>query len=102
MSATPTASLERIATRVCWFKPATVTLSDDNDFLCRVMQWATWEDAAQIVQAYGTEKFRDALTHAPAGILDARSWAYWTRRLGLRLPAPARNLPHDTRSLLPA
>jgi hypothetical protein len=94
--------INRIAARVCWFKSASETLADESDFLCRVMQWATWEDAAQVMLVYGVEKWRRALAHAPPGVLDQRSWAFWTRRLDLQLPLPTRKLPHDAAPLLPA
>ena len=31
--------------------------------------------------------FREVLDRAPAGIVDARSWAYWNLKMG-RYPAP--------------
>lgn len=33
------------------------------------------------------DDLREALDHAPPGIIDPRSWAYWNSRLG-RYPAP--------------
>jgi hypothetical protein len=35
----------------------------------------------------GPSEFREALDNAPAGVIDARSWAYWNLKCG-RAPAP--------------
>jgi hypothetical protein len=34
------------------------------------------------------DDFREALDHAPPGIIDPRSWAYWNSKMG-RYPPPA-------------
>jgi hypothetical protein len=55
---------------------------------------ATHEDM-NILRAYLTaDDFRNALDHAPPGIIDPRSWAYWNAKFG-RYPAP----PLPTRRL---
>jgi hypothetical protein len=41
-----------------------------------------------VIRRYVTDQdFREALDHAPPGIIDARSWAYWHSKLG-RFPPP--------------
>jgi hypothetical protein len=40
------------------------------------------------------DDMRDALHHAPPGIIDARSWAYWNSKMGrYPPPMPVRHLP---------
>jgi hypothetical protein len=34
------------------------------------------------------DDFREALDHAPPGIIDARSWAYWNSKMGRYPPPP--------------
>ena len=42
----------------------------------------------KVVRAFLTDDdLREALEHAPPGIIDPRSWAYWNSKLG-RYPAP--------------
>ncbi|MDZ4287143.1 MAG: hypothetical protein U0984_04250 [Prosthecobacter sp.] len=91
VTSTPT---EEIARRVAWWKEPVETLAATDEFLCRVMMWGTWEDCVAMLAEYGRDAFRKALSDAPPGILDARSWAYWRGRLGLpSAPLPERRLP---------
>jgi hypothetical protein len=75
-------TLHRIARKVAWWRPAEETLARPDDFLCRVMVWGSWEDAQETLSAFGAERMRGALRHAPAGVFDPRSWHYWHHRLG--------------------
>jgi hypothetical protein len=50
----------------------------------------------QVLRIYvSDDDMRDALDHAPPGIIDARSWAYWNSKMGRYPPPPmpARHLP---------
>jgi hypothetical protein len=38
-------------------------------------------------QFLSDDDLREALDHAPPGIIDPRSWAYWNSKMG-RYPAP--------------
>ena len=77
----------KVARRVVWFQEPTETLTDPARFLTYVMTYGTAEDLAALQGVVDLDGFREALVHAPAGILDARSWAYWNLRCG-RQPAP--------------
>lgn len=86
--------LLRTASRVVWWELPPRVLAREADFLCRVMVLGTWEDANQVQEICGPARFRAALTHAPAGVFDPRSWHYWHHRLGLGPagPLPARRI----------
>lgn len=86
--------LEAIARRVVWWEPPELTLSDRNEFLCRVMAKASMEDVEHLEGIYGEEAFKDALRNCPAGVMDTASWHYWHHQLGLEVPvaAPKRKL----------
>jgi hypothetical protein len=74
--------LDVIARGVVWWEPPEVTLSDQNDFLCRVMCRGSWEDVQHVEKVYGEEALRRALGHAKPGVFDPASWHYWHYRLG--------------------
>jgi hypothetical protein len=62
-------------------------LSDTFRFVAYAVVCATHEDM-KLVRAFLTDDdLREALDHAPPGIIDPRSWAYWNAKLG-RYPAP--------------
>lgn len=85
-----TPELQRIATRVVWWDTPEHVVNRLDDFLCRVMALGDFADAGYIEAYYGADRLRAALTAAPAGVLDVRSWHYWHHRLGVghagRLP----------------
>jgi hypothetical protein len=82
-----TPELLEVATRVIWFEPPEVALADPVRFLAYVMTYATLDDI-NIVRRYATPAdFTFALDHAPPGLFDPRSWAYWNV-LADRYPPP--------------
>jgi hypothetical protein len=76
-----------LAPRVIWFEPPEKALSNPIRFLAYVMTYGKARDIAVMQRYIGLEDFREALEHAPPGIIDRRSWAYWNTRLG-RYPVP--------------
>ena len=82
-----TAETEAIARRVIWFEPPAEALADPIRFMAYAMASATHEDMKALRHYVSDDDFRDALDHAPPGIIDPRSWAYWNAKLG-RYPAP--------------
>jgi hypothetical protein len=82
-----TPELLAVAERVVWFKTPRDALSDPMHFLAHVMTYGTPEDLRALAGVVGTDEFLDVLDHAPPGIFDPRSWAYWNLRCG-RSPAP--------------
>jgi len=76
-----------VAPRVIWFEPAEQALADPIRFLAYLMTYGTVEDIAVVRRYLDRDDFREALEHAPPGIIDERSWAYWNAVCG-RYPAP--------------
>jgi hypothetical protein len=83
-----TAALLAVARRVVWFKEPFETLADPAHFLAHVMTYGTVEDLRAAQEALGPNDFREALEHAPPGIFDPRSWAYWNLKYAIT-PTPA-------------
>jgi hypothetical protein len=81
------ADLLKLASRVLWFEPPERALAEPVRFLAYVMTYGTLEDLAVIRRYVQMEDFRDALEHAPPGVMDERSWAYWNVVTG-RYPVP--------------
>ncbi|MFZ2446349.1 MAG: hypothetical protein WAW37_08325 [Syntrophobacteraceae bacterium] len=82
-----TPELLRVARRVVWFKEPVEALADPAHFLAHVMTYGTIEDLNALRNVIGMDAFCEALDHAPPGIFDPRSWAYWNLKCG-RLPPP--------------
>jgi hypothetical protein len=81
------ADTEALARRLVWFEAPEEALADPFRFLAYAFARATHEDM-KLLRAYlGEDDLREALDHAPPGIIDPRSWAYWNSKLG-RYPAP--------------
>jgi len=72
-----TAELLRVASRVVWFEEPSRALAEPLQFLAHVMVFGTIEDPRALRGIVGKDEYRQALEHAPPGIFDARSWAYW-------------------------
>jgi hypothetical protein len=76
-----------LARRLVWFEEPAEALSDTVRFVAYALARATHEDM-NILRAFLTgDDLREALDHAPPGIIDPRSWAYWNSKLG-RYPVP--------------
>lgn len=88
MKALPlTPDLQHLARRVIWVEEPDQALADPVRFLAYAMTYATHEDM-QIIRNYlSTDDLQDALTQAPPGIFDSRSWASWYVVLD-QLPVP--------------
>jgi hypothetical protein len=76
-----------LAQRVIWFEPAQQALSNPIRFLAYVMAFGTLQEIIVVRRYLDLDDFREALDHAPPGIIDKRSWAYWNTVIG-RYPAP--------------
>jgi hypothetical protein len=64
-----------------------VALSYTSRFVAYALARATHDDMTLLRKFLSDDDLREALDHAPPGIIDPRSWAYWNSRLG-RYPAP--------------
>ena len=83
-----TPALLAVAERVVWFMEPSEALADPVHFLAHLMTYGTVEDLQVLQGVAGQNEYREALDHAPPGIFDPRSWAYWNLKCG-RVPAPA-------------
>ena len=84
-----TPELLRAAKRVVWFKPPEEALDNPVELLAYAMRHSTDEDMALLLEHIGESGLREAIDNAPAGIIDARSGAYWNVRIGRYPPPPA-------------
>jgi len=83
-----------VARKIVWFEPPEKALGEPVRFMAYAMTYALPEDMRFIRKYVSDDDFREALDHAPAGIIDPRSWAYWNSKMG-RYPAP----PQPVRNL---
>ena len=92
LPATP--DLLAVARNVIWFENPEHALSQPIRFMAYLMTYGTAEEVAVVRRYVEAGDLRDAVEHAPPGILDERSWAYWNVMVG-RYPVP----PMPRRSL---
>jgi hypothetical protein len=81
------ADLLGVASRVIWFEPPEQALANPVRFLAYLMTYGTLDDVEVVRRYLSLNDFSEALEHAPPGIIDPRSWAYWNTITG-RYPVP--------------
>ena len=86
-------TLEQVAKRVNWYTPPAEVLANPRLFLCEVMARGAGPDIVTARQHYDKDAFIDAYRHAPPGLFDNPSWAYW----GLVLLGDPQALPRPVR-----
>jgi hypothetical protein len=77
-----------LARRIIWFEPPEHALADPIRFMTYAMTYARHEDMRVIRRYVSDDDMRYALDHAPPGIIDPRSWAYWNSKMGRYPPPP--------------
>src|ERR1700692_3150024 len=77
-----------VARRIIWFEPPDHALADPIRFMTYAMPYARHEDMRVIRRYVSDDDMREALDHAPPGIIDPRSWAYWNSKMGRYPPPP--------------
>jgi hypothetical protein len=77
-----------IASQIIWFEPPSQALSDPIRFMAYAMTYAMHQEMRVLRRYVSDDDFREALDHAPAGIIDPRSWAYWNSKMGRYPPPP--------------
>jgi hypothetical protein len=82
-----TPDTEALARRLVWFEEPQEALSDTFRFVAYAVARATHEDMKLLREFLSDDDLREALDHAPPGIIDPRSWAYWNSKMG-RYPVP--------------
>ncbi len=82
-----TSDTAALARRLVWFEEPEDALSDTFRFVAYAVARATHEDMKLVRSFLTDDDLREALDHAPPGIIDPRSWTYWNLQLG-RDPVP--------------
>ena len=82
-----TPEIAEVSRRVIWFEEPEQAIAFSERFVAYAMTHGTHEDVAVIRRYLSDDDLREALSHAPPGIFDGRSWAYWNLKLG-RYPTP--------------
>lgn len=90
-----TPELERVAGRCVWYLPAREAIADTNHFISHVLTYGTHDDVKAVREYLSDDDLSEVLDHAPPGVFDPRSWAYWNLMVGRyeTPPMPARKLP---------
>lgn len=83
-----TDELTTVAQHVIWFEPPEKALADPIRFVTYAMTYGTHQDMKVVRLYLSDDNLREALTYAPPGIFDPRSWAYWHLKLGQYPPPP--------------
>ena len=69
--------LFKTAQRLVWWDSPENAVQDRLRLVAQVMVFGNWEDVQAVRRTWGKNVFAEVLRNAPAGIFDARSWAYW-------------------------
>ncbi len=72
-----TPEMREVSRRVLWFETPEQAIADPIRFVSYAMTYGAHEDMKVLRRYLSDEDLREALSAAPAGIFDARSWAYW-------------------------
>ncbi len=86
---------ESLARRYVWWETPERALERRTLFLCQLMELGTSDDVRWARAHFGDAAFKDALQHAPPGVLGKRSWNFWNLLFGIVPvpPPPERPLP---------
>ncbi len=82
-----TQEIQGVSQRVIWFETPEQAIADPIRFVSYAMTYGTHEDMTILRQHLSDTDLEEALSKAPPGIFDSRSWAYWNLKLG-RYPTP--------------
>jgi hypothetical protein len=82
-----TPELENVARNTVWFKPPADAIDEPFHLVAHVLTFGTHEDVTTLRKYISDSELQEAIDHAPPGIFDPRSWAYWNLKIG-RYPAP--------------
>ena len=84
-----------IAARIVWWQSPEQTLKRSLAFVARVMASGTPGEVRDVDRFFGRRVLDQAMTGAPPGVFDRRSWNYWLLVLGhdQATPLPVRHVP---------
>lgn len=84
------AALIGLARRYAWWRMPEDAIADRRRFIAQVMEHGAWDDAHELLAAWGADAFLAVLRDPPPGVLSPRAWRFWHLRLGCGQPAEAR------------
>jgi hypothetical protein len=88
------ASAEDLARAYIWWEAPAEALKSPARLLRQILKLGTAQDYLAACGIWGEAAMREALTSAPPGALDPRSWHFWHLRYGLpEPPLPRRRIP---------
>lgn len=89
-----TPDLARVARRCVWYKSPEEAIRYPAHLVAHVLTYGTHEDVKVLRRQLSNDDLREAIDDAPAGVFDARSWAYWNLMVGRdeAPPMPRRRL----------
>ena len=93
----------RVARRVVWFMDPKDAIADTELFLAHLMTFGMPNDILTMRRFLTVDDYRHALEHAPPGVFDPRSWAYWNLMTGRdpETPMPVRQVPGVENTYIP-
>lgn len=81
--------LDEMSAKYLWWKTGDDRPHMTRRVLAQVMNMGDWDDVLRVIDEVGEAPLRDVLSHAEAGWLTPRSWAFWHYRLGVVPPGEA-------------
>jgi len=76
-----TAEMRRAVQRCVWFEPEEA-IKDTSRLAAYILTHGMPEDTHELRKQLSDDDLKQVLDIAPAGIYDARSWAYWNLVIG--------------------
>jgi hypothetical protein len=83
-----TPALRRAAERCVWHESPERAVAHPARLVAHILTFGGIEDVNALRAQYTDDDLREALDTAPAGVFDARSWAYWNLVVGRYAPPP--------------
>jgi pyoverdine/dityrosine biosynthesis protein Dit1 len=77
-----TAEMCRVVQRCVWFEPPEEAIKDIPRLVAYILTHGMPEDTQVLRKQLSDDDLKQVLDKAPAGIYDARSWAYWNLVIG--------------------
>ena len=77
-----TAEMRRAVQRCVWFEPPEEAIKDIPRLAAYILTHGVPEDTQVLRKQLSDNDLKQVLDEAPAGIYDARSWAYWNLVIG--------------------
>jgi hypothetical protein len=96
-----TPEIEAVAKRVIWFEEPAQAVANPIRFVAYAMTYGDHADVDVIRRYLSEDDLLEAISHAPPGIFDSRSWAYWNLKLGRDPIPPMPERPFDKMQLPP-